>query len=85
MEKFKSYCKRAEERFKTQGLLPRPVNADEVAEFIELLQGDNLDETIEFLGKNIKIGGPSVAANTGVETGTSCWICLVYICSREII
>lgn len=56
MEKFKSYCKRAEERFKTQGLLPRPVNADEVAEFIELLQGDNLDETIEFLGKNIKIG-----------------------------
>ena len=37
MEKFKSYHKRAEERFRTQGLLPRPLKKSEVEEFVQLI------------------------------------------------
>ena len=44
MEKFKSYHKRAEERFKSYGLLPRPINKAEVEEFLELLQGEAVEE-----------------------------------------
>ena len=57
MEKFKSYHKRAEERFKTQGLLPRPLKKAEVEEFIQTVcSSQGAEESIEFLGKNVKLG-----------------------------
>lgn len=56
MEKFKSYHKRAEERFKSYGLMPRPVNKSEVEEFLKLLQSEAVEEKIDFLGKNEVFG-----------------------------
>ena len=57
MSYFDSYVKRAEERFKTYGLYPRPLNEEEVTEFfVTLAEGEDLDKEIEFLGKKILLG-----------------------------
>lgn len=57
MEKFNAYKKRAEERYKQYGLMPRPINAVEVEEFFNILiNGENLSNEIEFLGKNEILG-----------------------------
>ncbi len=57
MEKFNAYKKRAEQRFKQLGLLPRPVNAGEVEEFFNLLiAGDKLADRVEFLGNKSEFG-----------------------------
>ncbi len=54
MKKFEAYKKRAEERFAKTGFLPRPLNAEEVQEFFEIISENNEIETL-FLGKSYKL------------------------------
>ncbi|BDU50671.1 aconitase family protein [Haliovirga abyssi] len=57
MEVFKSYKKRAEERYKSYGLYPRPIKSQEVESFFKMLiAGENLEENIEFLGEKFVFG-----------------------------
>lgn len=57
MENFKAYKLRAEQRYKSLGLMPRPLNQEEVKEFFESLQlEEGLSQEIEFLDEKISIG-----------------------------
>lgn len=57
MEKFNAYMQRAEQRYKSLGLMPRPLNAEEVEEFFQTLaNNDGLADKIVFLGKEVELG-----------------------------